>query len=67
MKNADSETGSQNTRMYDIFSRYGLMYKNYNDDGTTEWQKTIDYDKVDSIIESEIEDSMNYLKFEIYN
>lgn len=65
MKNKDSETGSQNTRMYDIFSRYGLMYKNYNDDGSTGWQKTIDYDKVDAIIESEIEDSMNFLKFEI--
>lgn len=65
MKNTDSETGSQNTRMYDIFRRYGLMYKNYNDDGTTEWQKTIDYAKVDPIIEAEIEDSMKYLKFEI--
>lgn len=65
MKNTDSETGSQNTRMYDIFRRYGLMYKNYNDDGATEWQKTIDYSKVDPIIEAEIEDSMKYLKFEI--
>lgn len=65
MKNTDSETGSQNTRMYDILRRYGLMYKNYNDDGTTEWQKTIDYSKVDPIIEAEIEDSMKYLKFEI--
>ena len=65
MKNTDSETGSQNTRMYDIFRRYGLMYKNYNDDGATEWQKTIDYSKVDPIIEAEIKDSMKYLKFEI--
>lgn len=67
MKNEDGETGSQNTRMYDIFSRYGLMYKNYNDDGKTEWQKTIDYGRIDPIIEAEIEDSMKYLKFEIDN
>lgn len=65
MKNADSETGSQNTRMYDILSRYGILYKNYNDDGGCEWQKTIDYQRLTPIIENEIKDSLNYLKFEI--
>lgn len=67
MKNSDSEAGSQNTRMYDILSRYGILYKNYNDDGGKEWQKKIDYDKVTPIIEKEIHDSMDFLKFEIEN
>lgn len=65
MKNADTETGSQNTRMYDILSRYGILYKNYNDDGETEWQKPIDYQRLTPIIEKEIQDSLDYLKSEI--
>lgn len=65
MKNADSEIGSQNTRMYDILSRYGILFKNYNDDGGMEWQKAIDYRRLTPVIEKEIEDSMDYLKFEI--
>ena len=27
LKNSDDETESQNTRMYDIFNRYGLSHK----------------------------------------
>lgn len=65
MKNSDSESGSQNTRMYDILSRYGILYKNYNDDDGKEWQKDIDYERVTPIIENEIHDSMDFLKFEI--
>lgn len=65
MKNSDSESGSQNTRMYDILSRYGILYKNYNNDGGKEWQKEIDYERVTPIIENEIHDSMDFLKFEI--
>lgn len=65
MKNADSETGSQNTRMYDILSRYGILYKNYNDDGGIEWQKPIDYQRLTPVIEKEIKDSLNFLKYEV--
>lgn len=65
MKNTDDETCSQNTRMYDIFKRYGLMYKNYNGDGSTEWQNPIDYNYVDGIIDNEVKDSLRYLKFAI--
>lgn len=54
MKNSDTESGSQNTRMYDILSRYGILYKNYNDNGGKKWQKTIDYQKLTPIIEKEI-------------
>lgn len=67
MKNADTETGSQNTRMYDILSRYGILYKNYNDDGDTGWQQPIDYARLTPLIEGEIKDSMDYLKYEIEN
>ncbi len=59
MKNSDTESGSQNTGMYDILSRYGILYKNYNDDGGIEWQKQIDYSRVTPIIEEEIEDLWN--------
>lgn len=65
MKNADTETGSQNTRMYDILSRYGILYKNYNADGSTGWQQHIDYARLTPLINSEIKDSMDYLKYEI--
>lgn len=65
MKNSDKELGSQNTRMYDILSRYGILYKNYNDDGGKEWQKKIDYERVSPIIEKEIRESMDFLKYEI--
>lgn len=67
MKNADTETGSQNTRMYDILSRYGILYKNYNDDASTDWQQCIDYQRLTPLIEQEIKDSMDYLKYEIEN
>ena len=67
MKNADTETGSQNTRMYDILSRYGILYKNYNADGDTGWQQPIDYLRLVPLIESEIKDSKDYLKYEIEN
>lgn len=65
MKNDDTEVGSQNTRMYDILNRYGLLYKNYNDDGSIIWKSTIDYEKVSSIIEKEIKESLCFLKKEI--
>lgn len=67
MKNADTETGSQNTRMYDILSRYGILYKNYNANGGNGWQQRIDYARLAPLIESEIKDSMDYLKYEIEN
>lgn len=67
MKNANNEIGSQNTRMYDVFNRYGLLYKNYNDDGGKEWQCKVDYDAVTPIIEEEIKDSLEFLIYEIEN
>ncbi|WP_028910696.1 hypothetical protein [Prevotella sp. AGR2160] len=57
---------SQNGRMYDIFSRYGLLYKLYNKENT-DWLKPIDYHHVDEVMNAEIEDSLKYLKWEIEN
>ena len=51
--------------MYDILSRYGILYKNYNDDGGIEWQKQIDYSRVTPIIEEEIKESVEFLKYEV--
>lgn len=65
MKNEENEVGSQNTRMHDIFNRYGIAYKNYTDIQNTAWQQVIDYKKVTPIIDAEIEDSLKYLKYEI--
>lgn len=64
MKSNDTAIGSQNTRMYDILSRYGLLYKNY-DGKTEEWFGKIDYQNVDSIIDSEIKESLAFLEYEI--
>lgn len=65
MKNEDKETGSQNTRMYDILSRYGILYKNYIGEAGSEWKKKIDYLQLNVLLEKEINESMEYLKFEI--
>lgn len=67
LKNEDSETGSQNTRMYDILGRYGLLYKLYTDHMRTDWQKLIDYDRVSPIMIKEIEASIDYLNNAIEN
>lgn len=65
MKNSDSETGSQNTRMYDLLSRYDILYKNYQDDGGDEWKKTVNYQRLNPVIDKEIKESMEFLKKEI--
>lgn len=67
MKDADTETGSQNTRMYDILGRYGILYKNYNADDNNGWRRRIDYRHLTPLIEDEIRNSMDYLKYEIEN
>ncbi len=66
MKNTDDEVGSQNTRMYDLLTRYGLLYKNYGEKNT-DWQRTVDYHRVTPLIEDEIKDSMEYLISELDN
>lgn len=60
----NANNSSQNGRMYDILSRYGILYKIYNKNNS-EWLKPIDFDRVDEIMNSEIEDSLEYLNYEI--
>lgn len=62
----NSNNSSQNGRMYDILSRYGILYKLYNAENT-DWMKPIDFAHVDEIMNSEIEESLKYLEFEVEN
>ena len=55
---------SQNSRMYDMFRRYEIGYKFYNSE-TTDWLKSIDFDKVEKVISKEISSSMNYLSMAV--
>lgn len=61
---SDISSASQNSRMYDMLNRYGLDYKLY-DSGSTDWLKSIEYKRVDEILEKEIADSVSFLKREI--
>ena len=63
---SDNSTDSQNTRMYDMFSRYDIGYKLYNA-SSLDWLRPINYNKVDAILKEEISRSMDYLKIEISN
>lgn len=63
---SDNSTYSQNTRMYDMFSRYKIEYKFYNT-SSSDWLRPIDYKKVDAILKEEINRSMEFLKIEINN
>lgn len=65
MKDTDSETGSQNTRMYDIMQRYGIQYKLYANNTPKDWQRPINYERISAIIEKEVNNSMAYLRWEI--
>ena len=62
----DQEAGSPNTRMYDLFERYGLLYKIY-DNHPNEWMKCIDYQRVSNIMDKEARESFEFLKYEIAN
>ena len=66
LKNSDDETESQNTRMYDIFNRYGLSHKIYFPSSSESWQLPIDYSKVTPIMELEIENSIKFLEYSIF-
>ena len=52
--------------MYDILSRYGILYKLYNKENVN-LLKPIDFDHIDKIMNEEIKDSLSYLKWEIEN
>ena len=67
LKTKDENTSkSQNSRIYDILRRYGLLYKLYNKNND-KWLSQIDFSKINAIMNNEIKDSLNYLKYEINN
>lgn len=67
MKHDDEDMGSANIRMYDILSRYGLLYKNYTPEGGDAWKRPVDYTKVTPLVQAEIDESLEFLKFEVEN
>lgn len=67
LKDGNNSVGSQNTRMYDILKRYDLLNKIYDVEDCANWHEPVDYSKVAPIMEEEIKDSLEYLKFEIDN
>lgn len=60
----EGSTASQNSRMYDMFNRYGIGYKLYNKENT-DWMKPIDFERIDDILSKEIWQSMEFLKMEV--
>lgn len=63
---SEKTNSSQNSRMYDMLCRYGLDYKLY-DPNSREWQRTINYSEIDSIITKETNESLLFLKSECSN
>lgn len=61
---SEENVESQNSRMYDFLGRYGLLYKLYRPD-SEEWLRPIDFDMVNRKMKEEIEDSYNFLRFEV--
>ena len=61
---SEKNVESQNYRMYDFLGRYDLLYKLYRP-GSEEWLHPIDFDMVNKKMNAEIEDSYNFLRFEV--
>ena len=65
LKNEENNSvDSQNTRMFDMLGRYGLLNKIY-DGKSDSWKMSVDFESVGKIIEDEIKDSVDFLKYEI--
>lgn len=61
---SEKSVESQNSRMYDLLNRYGLLHKLYKKN-SQEWMRAIDYCDVYKKMEEEIKKSYEYLKYEI--
>lgn len=61
---AEDSTASQNSRMYDMFNRYGIGYKLYNPENS-DWLRPVDNDRVDKTLFKETSQSLEFLKMEI--
>lgn len=56
----DSDTNSQNSRLYDLLGRYNLMSRLYSE-REVEWLKPIDYDDVQQLLHEDRIRSLSYL------
>ena len=56
----DTATDSQNSRIYDLLSHYGLMQRLY-DAQSTEWSSRINYSDVNKVLEEDRKFSTQYL------
>ena len=61
MRFNDDDTHSQNSRIYEILGRYGLMERIYNHD-SEKWLESIDYVPIHSAIECDREESLALLR-----
>ena len=66
MRFDDSEKNSQNSRIYDVLSHYGLMNRIYNAQ-SSEWLQQIDFGHVQQILKQDRIKSLNYLLKEYFN
>ena len=61
MRFDDGDTHSQNSRIYEILGRYGLMERIYNHD-SEKWTESIDYVPIHSAMECDREESLALLR-----
>ncbi len=61
MRFDDGDTHSQNSRIYEILGRYGLMERIYNHD-SEKWSESIDYVPIHNAIECDREESLALLR-----
>lgn len=66
MRFKDNDPKSQNSRIYDVLNHYGLMNCIYKPN-SKEWQKPIDYGKVQEILQMDRIDSEEFLTNSIKN
>ena len=56
----EEEENSQNSRIYDILSHYGLSFKLFNWNNE-DWSKDVDYSRVSQILNQDRKESLDYL------
>lgn len=61
MRFDDDDTHSQNSRIYEILGRYGLMERIYNHD-SEKWTESIDYAPIHNTMECDREESLTLLR-----
>lgn len=66
MRFKDTDEKSQNSRIYDLLSHYGLMNRIYNQNSDA-WCKPIDYLTVQNVLAQDRKNSLNYLVNSIEN